>query len=52
MQVSDRDGYTSRSNAIKANSKIVKERIWTLDSPSRQQDFERTDLDKSGHQQD
>ena len=32
VQVSDKDGYTSRSNAVKANSKIVKERIWTLDS--------------------
>ena len=32
MQVSDKDGYRSRSNTIKANSKIVKERIWTLDS--------------------
>ena len=27
-QVSDEDGYLSRSTTIKANSKIVKERIW------------------------
>jgi len=27
MQVSDEDGYLSRSKTIKANSKIVKERI-------------------------
>ena len=32
VQVSDRDGFKSRSNTIKAKSKIVKERIWTLDS--------------------
>ena len=32
VQVSDKDGYRFRSNTIKANSKIVKERIWTLDS--------------------
>ena len=32
LQVSDKDGCRSRSNTIKANSKIVKERIWTLDS--------------------
>ena len=32
VQVSDNDGYKSRSNTISANSKIVKERIWTLDS--------------------
>ena len=34
--VSDR--HADLHNTIKANSKIVKERIWTLDSPSRQQD--------------
>ena len=32
VQVSDKDGFKSRSNTIKANSKIVKERSWTLDS--------------------
>ena len=32
VQVSDKDGKRFRSNMIKANSKIVKERIWTLDS--------------------
>ena len=32
VQVSDKDGFSSRSNTIKANSKIVKQRIWTLDS--------------------
>ena len=31
-QVSDKDGCRFRSNTIKANSKIVKERIWALDS--------------------
>ena len=31
VHVSDKDGHKSRSNTIKANSKIVKERIWTLD---------------------
>ena len=31
LQVSDRDGCTSRSKTIEANNKIVKERIWTLD---------------------
>ena len=25
----DEDGFLSRNNTIKANSKIVKERIWT-----------------------
>ena len=54
VQVSDKDGHLYPSMAIKAISKIVKERIWTiilqfankiakeriwtLDSPSRQQD--------------
>ena len=28
VQVSHKDGYSSRSNTITANSKIVKERIW------------------------
>ena len=32
VQLFDKDGYKSRSNTIKANSKIVKQRIWTLDS--------------------
>ena len=32
VQVSDKDCFKSRSNTIKANNKIVKERIWTLDS--------------------
>ena len=32
VQVSEKDGFWSRSNTIKVNSKIVKERIWTLDS--------------------
>ena len=32
VQVSDKDGFKCRSNTIKAKSKIVKERIWTLDS--------------------
>ena len=32
VQVSDKDGYKSRSNTVKASSKIVKERIWKLDS--------------------
>ena len=32
VQVSDTHGNKSRSNTIKANSKIVQERIWTLDS--------------------
>ena len=32
VQVSDKDGCESRNNTIKANNKIVKERIWTLDS--------------------
>ena len=36
VQFSNKDD--SRSNMIKANSKIVKVRIWTLDSPFRQQD--------------
>ena len=27
-QVSDKDGYKSRSNTVKARSKIAKERIW------------------------
>ena len=31
VHVSDKDGHKSRSNTINANSKIVKERIWTLD---------------------
>ena len=37
VQVSDEDGYMSRSMTIKANSKIVNERIWTiiLSSPTR-----------------
>ena len=40
MQVPDEDDRhdeRSRSKTIKANSKIVKERIWTLDPPFRQQ---------------
>ena len=32
VHVSDKDGYKPRSNTIKANGKIVKELIWTLDS--------------------
>ena len=32
VQVLDKDGFKSRSNTIKAKSKIVKERIWTLDA--------------------
>ena len=32
VQVSDKDGEKSRSNTVKASSKIVKERIWKLDS--------------------
>ena len=32
VQVSDKDGYKSRSNRVKACSKIVRERIWKLDS--------------------
>ena len=47
VQVSDEDGYLSLNKTIRANlngdsqfaNKIVKERIWTLDSPSRQQDW-------------
>ena len=46
VQVSDEDGYLSRNMTIRANlnddcqfaNKIVKERIWALDSLSRQQD--------------
>ena len=39
---------------IQANSKIAKQRIWTLNSrfASKQQNRERTDLDQSGHQHD
>ena len=33
-QVSDEDGYLSRSTTIKENSKIVKERIWIAFQPS------------------
>ena len=32
VQVSEKDGLWSRSNTIKSNSNIVRERIWTLDS--------------------
>ena len=30
VQVSDDEGYLSRSMTINVNSKIVKERIWTM----------------------
>ena len=46
VQVSDEDGSLSRNMTIRANlnddsqfaNKIVKERMWSLDSRSRQQD--------------
>ena len=57
MQVPDEDGRhdeQSRSKTIKANSKIVKERIWTLVSrfASEQQDCDGANLDPLCHQQD
>ena len=55
VHVSDKDGYKSRSNTIKANSKIVKERIWTLDSRFASkielQPFLDTDTDAQLHKE-
>ena len=43
VQVSDKDGYKSRSNTIKANNKIVKERIWTLNPNKIVTEFRQQD---------
>ena len=55
MQVPDEDDrHADLHNTMKANNKIVKERIWTLDSrfATEQQDCDGANLDQPGRQQD
>ena len=45
VKVTDKDGYLSRSKTIKANNKIVKERIWITVKLTLQNRVARVDVE-------